>query len=52
MFATCKLHDINPYEWLTDFFHRIKDHPINRISELLPQNWCRSTTKKNIEIVT
>lgn len=51
LFATCKLHDINPYDWLTDVFHRINDHPINRISELLPQNWCRSTAKKNIEIV-
>ncbi len=51
LFATCKLHDINPYDWLTDVFHRIKDHPINRISELLPQNWCRSAAKKNIEIV-
>ncbi|MBK9109237.1 MAG: transposase domain-containing protein [Saprospiraceae bacterium] len=50
-FATCKLHDINPYDWLTDVFHRIKDHPINRISELLPQNWYRSTAKKNIESV-
>lgn len=51
LFATCKLHDINPYDWLTDVFHRIKDHPINRISELLPQNWCRSIAKENIDIV-
>ena len=42
LFATCKLHGINPYEWSTDVFHRIKDHPINRISELLPQNWRKS----------
>lgn len=51
LFATCKLHGINPYEWLTDVFHRIKDHPINRISELLPQNWCKSTAQTPVEIV-
>jgi len=50
LFATCKLHGINPYEWLTDVFHRIKDHPINRISELLPQNWRKSTAQTAIEV--
>ncbi|MBX7177030.1 MAG: transposase, partial [Saprospiraceae bacterium] len=39
LFATCKLHNINPYDWLIDVFKRINDHPINRIDELLPQNW-------------
>ncbi|MBX7175989.1 MAG: transposase domain-containing protein, partial [Saprospiraceae bacterium] len=28
-----------PSEWLIDVFNRINDHPINRIDELLPQNW-------------
>ncbi|MBV6472820.1 MAG: hypothetical protein JPMHGGIA_01081 [Saprospiraceae bacterium] len=48
LFATCQLHDINPYDWLTDVFHRIKDHPINRIAELLPQNWNKSTVHTKV----
>jgi transposase len=52
LFATCKLHSINPFEWLTDVFHRIKDHPINRISELLPQNWRKSSsTRPAVEVI-
>ena len=39
LFGTCKINNINPYEWLKDILSRIKDHPINRISELLPHNW-------------
>ena len=39
LFGTCKLNNVNPLEWLKDILCRIKDHPINRISELLPHNW-------------
>ncbi len=39
LFGTCKIYNINPYEWLKDIFTRIKEHPINRISELLPHHW-------------
>lgn len=35
---TCKLNKVNPYEYLADILRRIKDHPINRIAELLPHN--------------
>lgn len=41
LFGTCKLHGINPHEWLTDILTRLPGHPINRISELLPQHWKR-----------
>ena len=37
--ATCKNYHVNPYNWLHDILSRIADHPINRIKELLPQNW-------------
>ena len=37
--GTCKLHDINPFIYLRDVLSRISTHPINRINELLPQNW-------------
>lgn len=39
LLATCKNLKINPYEWLHDMLNRIASHPINRIKELLPQNW-------------
>lgn len=39
MFATCKRNGINPEAWLTDVLGRINDHHINRMEELLPQNW-------------
>jgi len=28
LLGTCKLHNINPYVWLTNVYQRIKDHPI------------------------
>lgn len=39
LFACCKKNEINPQEWLIDVLNRISDHPINRIEELLPNNW-------------
>ena len=39
LFATCKLHNIDPMQWLTEVLAKIKDHPINKIKELLPQNY-------------
>jgi hypothetical protein len=38
LLGTCKLHDLNPSEWLMDVLRRIGDHPVNRISAL-PHNW-------------
>jgi len=39
LFSTCKLHGINPEEWLSDVLAKLPTHPINRIKELLPNNW-------------
>lgn len=39
MMSTCKLHGINPSVWLKDILQRINNHPINKINELLLQNW-------------
>lgn len=38
-FATCKAHNVNPLEWLTDVLNRIPTHPINKIHQLLPHLW-------------
>lgn len=42
LFATCRLHNINPTEWLVDVLGKIKNHKINAIEELLPQNYRKS----------
>ncbi len=39
LFATCKLHNVNPIQWLTYVFENINDHKINAIDQLLPQNY-------------
>ena len=36
---TVKLHGHNPEVYLTDVLARIKDHPADRLEELLPWNW-------------
>ena len=37
--GTCQLNKIDPFAYLKDILSRIATHPINRISELLPNNW-------------
>jgi hypothetical protein len=39
LLGTCKMHGIEPYAWLKDALNRIADHPVNRISELLPHRY-------------
>jgi transposase len=36
---TCKLNDVDPQAWLADVLARIADHPMRRLTELLPWNW-------------
>ena len=38
-FATCKMHEVEPYAWLKDVLNRIPDHKVNQLEDLLPQNW-------------
>lgn len=38
-FACCKMHNVNPYDWLLDVMKRLPNHPVNRIEELLPHLW-------------
>ena len=39
LFATCRLHKINPYNWLKDVLERMHLYTTSNIHELLPQNW-------------
>lgn len=37
-FGTCKMHNINPYQWLRQVLEVISDYKVSKLSELLPQN--------------
>ncbi len=39
MFATCKAHDINPYDWLKDVLDKLAYWKTANLHELLPHNW-------------
>ena len=38
LFATCRLHNINPYDWLKDVLDRMHLYSTGNIDSLLPQN--------------
>ncbi|HEX6430611.1 MAG TPA: IS66 family transposase [Niastella sp.] len=39
LLGTCKMHHIEPYNWLKDVLHCIADHPVNRVQQLLPHRY-------------
>ncbi len=39
LLETCKLNNIDPFEYLCDVYDRIYDCPAAELKELLPQNW-------------
>ena len=39
LIETCKLNGLDPEVYLRSVLTRIADHPINRITKLLPWNW-------------
>jgi len=39
LLVTCKLHDVNPYEYLVDVLQRVGSHPASRVEELTPRLW-------------
>ena len=43
LIETAKLNDVDPQAWLADVLARIADTPQNRLADLLPWNWRRST---------
>lgn len=45
LLGTCKLNSINPFIWLRETLRRIATHPINKIEELLPQNFNLNNNK-------
>ena len=43
LLGTCRLHRINSFTWLKEVLQRIPDHPVNKISHLLPHRWTSLT---------
>jgi len=43
LIETAKLNGVDPQAWLTDTLDRIADHKINRIDELLPWNYAKTS---------
>jgi transposase len=41
--STCRLHNVDAYEYIKDVLIRIQTHPASKIDELLPQNWSPTT---------
>lgn len=39
LIQSCKACDVNPWEYLNDMLRRIMSHPVNRLRELLPDQW-------------
>jgi hypothetical protein len=42
LIETAKLNGIDPQAWLVDVLARLPDHPMRRVGELLPWQWCGS----------
>ncbi len=48
LFATCRLHNINPYDWLKDVLERMHLYTTNNIAELLPHNWKKTDDNASV----
>ena len=39
LIVTCRLHQIDPYDYLVDVLQRVGQHPASRVEELTPRRW-------------
>jgi len=39
LIVTCRLHEIDPYDYLVDVLQRVGQHPADRVHELTPRLW-------------
>jgi transposase len=44
LIGTAKLGNVDPQAWLADVLARIAEHPVSRLDDLLPWNWCKPDT--------
>ena len=45
-FACCRLHEVDPSQWLEDVMRRLPEHPVNQIEQLLPPLWKKEQALK------
>jgi len=45
LIVTAKMNDVDPQAWLGDVLARIAEHPVQKLDELLPWNWCPLNTQ-------
>ncbi len=51
-FACCRLHEVDPSQWLEDIMRRLPEHPVNQIEQLLPHLWKKNQAKKKTSTKT
>jgi transposase len=39
LIVTCRLHDIDPYDYLVDVLQRVGSHPASDVQALTPRLW-------------
>ena len=39
LIVTCRLHGIDPYDYLVDVLQRLANHPASRVDKLTPRRW-------------
>ena len=39
LIVTCRLHQIDPYDYLVDVLQRVSQHPASQVHELTPRWW-------------
>jgi transposase len=56
LLVTCKLHGVNPYDYLVDVLQRVGSHPASRVEELTPRLWkerfASSPMRSDLKILT
>jgi len=50
-FATCKEHEVNPYEWLKDILEKLPETKVTQLEGLLPQNWTPSNCDSKLDLI-
>ena len=43
LIENCRMHGVNPEEYLKDVLERLPTHPASRIDDLLPHRWAPAT---------
>ena len=39
LIATCRLHEVDPYDYLVDVLQRVGQHPAADVAQLTPRLW-------------